>query len=1326
MALGDSDKQSDKNKPAKTNGAVAETPVTSGANTESAVALVVGIGASAGGLEAFRTFFQNTPADTGMAFVLVQHLAPDHNSMLAELVGRTTTMTVTEATDGMPVVANCIYVIPPNATLTISARTLRVERPAPDREHRRPIDTFFESLAKDQGENAVCIILSGTGSDGARSLPLVKEHGGLTIAQVSVNSATGGMSQSAVATGMVDLVLGVDKMSARLVEYQRHLFYTASQKDGDGTRFDTAPQLAKITNLLRAKTGHDFSQYKEKTLARRVQRRMQVLRIDQASVYVAHLKENPSEVELLFGEFLIGVTQFFRDPEAFGVLQATIIPKLLEGKVAGDSLRIWVPACSTGEEVYSIAILIKDELERRGLSLRVQIFGTDIDEAAVALARAGRYRTPMLGVSAERTARWFVEDGEDYCPIKAVREMCVFSTHSVIKDPPFSKLDLISCRNLMIYLDTDLQDRVVRTFHYALRPDGVLFLGSSESLSRNGTLFTALDKKHRIFQRCDAETAFPAISPTAAAVWRATAPTPPSNADQIDRSARRALEKYSPVYVVIDSRHEVLRFSGSEIGNYLGPSAGMASLNLFDILKPPLRSPVRAAVKAVFAAREAISNNDLALRIEGKIRSVTVIAAPLKEGKSGVGMCVVAFQDAGPLATRKDAKPGDKIINANAQAQEQELSTTKAQLQAAIDEFEILTEEMKSANEEYQSVNEELQSSNEELETSKEEMQSVNEELQTINVEMGSKNDLLTRLNSDLKNLFDSTEIATIFLDNELRIKSFTPGMTDIFHLRDADRGRPITEIVTLLKYADLERDVRTVLRKLSIIEHEVQIGKDGATFIMRIRPYRTVDNVIDGAVITFIDISGLRRAEDDRHESELKFRVLADNIATLCWMADGEGSIYWFNRRWYDYTGATLEAHQGWGWQSVHDPEILPAVNERWKKSIATGQPFEMVFPLRGKDGLFRPFLTRIVPMRDAEGRIVIWFGTNTDISAERAIEEALSESQTRLKFALETGQLGEWDLDLANDTSRRSLQYDRTFGYDQPVKDWGMKTFLEHVYPDDRAKVKQHFDEAVARHKTWHFECRVIWPDASIHWISGHGDLYRNGVDPPTHMLGIVCNIDTRKAAERQAQLLLSELDHRVKNILATVSSVVSQTLSSADTPENFAAGLEGRISALSRAHSGLTQNGGGGGALGDIVKTELEAYGDGGHRIKIDGPEVLLTPKASLAFSMAIHELCTNAAKYGALSTATGRLDVAWERLRGSDPAVLRVVWSETSGPTVEPPTRRGFGTTLIERALAYEFDATVERVFLPSGLRCVIELPLTVEVFATPAAKVEPDE
>ena len=1147
--------------------------------------LIVGIGASAGGLDAFKTFFTNMAPDSGMAFVLVQHLSPTHKSLLADLLGKSTSMTVREAENGMSIAANCVYVIPPDATLMIRDRALAVDKPAPVREHRRPIDTFFISLAEQEGENAVCIILSGTGSDGTLGLTAIKEHGGLTFAQAEFDHhAMSGMPHSAAATGLVDHVLPVEKMPAMLVEYQQHLAKLAGPEDSsDQNRAETAAHLAMIATQLRTRTGHDFSRYKDKTLVRRIHRRLQVLRLETFPAYIAHLTENPGELDVLFRELLIGVTKFFRDPAAFEALRSTVIAKLIEKKGVADSMRIWVPACATGEEVYSITILVREEMMRQGKSLKLQVFGTDIGDRAVANARAARYPLTIAGVSPERIKRWFTSEGNVCSPIREIRDACVFSTHSVIKDPPFSKLDLISCRNLLIYLDGELQSHLIRTFHHALRPEGFLFLGSSEGLSRHANLFTPLDKKHRIFARVEVRAALPPPLPTPARVLGQPKGAVSMSDDRIDRSARRALEKYSPVYVVIDQHHGILRFSGSAIGDYLGPSPGMASLNLFDILRKPLRPVVRAALQAMFATKEAVARTDVVLKIAGKNRAITVIAAPLAETGADAGLCVIAFQDGPLLAPRSVSKSGDGAIDSQVQALDQELQATKAQLHATINEFETINEEMKSANEEFQSVNEELQSTNEELETSKEEMQSVNEELHTINTEMGRKNELLTVLNSDLKNLFESTDIATIFLDNDLLIKSFTPGMTEIFRVREADRGRPITDIVTLLSYADLKRDVKQVLHDVSIIEHEVEIAERGATYIMRIRPYRTVANVIDGVVITFVDISERKKTDDALHDIHL------------------------------------------------------------------------------------------------------------------------------RLQFALDAARVGDWDLDLVNDTSRRSLRHDQAFGYSEPIADWGFANFIKHVHPDDRASVEQQFHDAVEKRTEWHPVCRVIWPDGSLHWIEAHGTVYRTLEGKPTHMLGIVANIDDRKKQEAQVVFLMREVNHRSKNMLAVVQAVARQT--AVGDPKTFTERLGDRIQALSASQDLLISSNWKSVDLSALVHSQLAHFAElMGARVKTKGPALRINALAAQPISMALHELATNAVKHGALANSTGKVEISWKVEAGEPEALFKISWVERGGPTVAIPSRKGFGFTVIGQMAELNLEAEVHLNFAPSGLTWHLECPV----------------
>ncbi|MBC9033816.1 PAS domain S-box protein [Sphingomonas sp. JC676] len=1147
--------------------------------------LIVGIGASAGGLEAFTTFFSHLPQDSGMAFVLVQHLSPDHESSLAEILARSAPIPVVEAVHGMRVEPDRVHVIPPDATLTIEGGRLLVIKPAPPRSDRRPIDSFFTSLSKDQGDNAVSIVLSGVGSDGSAGLVAVKENGGLTIAQAEFDHhALPGMPQSAAATGLVDYVLPVEEMPAKLAEYRDHLALVAGRKDGDGTRMDAAEHVATVLSVLRAKTGHDFANYKIKTVTRRIQRRMQVLQADTVAAYIERLREDPAEPELLFRDLLIGVTEFFRDPGAFLGLSAAI-EAVLERGGGAQSLRVWAPACSTGEEVYSLAITIRELLEARGLSLDVQIFGTDVDDQAIEHARAGRYQR-TTGLSAERLRRWFYEEEGAFVPIRQIRGMCIFSVHNVTKDPPFSRLDLISCRNLMIYMDNDLQDRILRTFHYALKADGLLFLGLSEGVSRHTKLFTLQDKAAHIFRRQDADAAFPALP------MPAQAPAPNrfvgelgrGAGDRVDRAVRAALAKHSPVFLVVDRQSNILRYSGGEVARYLEPSPGVASLSLLSNLRKSLRIAVREALQAVLKTGEGTVIENVSLLAEGQQRMVSVIVEPIQD-TGGEGLFAVAFLEtrmAGttPLAAVEGIPRSPEVL-----AAEQELRTARAQLQATIGDLETANEEMKSSAEEYQSVNEELQSTNEELQTSKEEMQSINEELQTVNAEMMAKNDLLSTLNSDLQNLLDSTQIATIFLDEDLRIKNFTPGMVDIFSLREGDRGRPLTDIVSLLAYDDLRRDVAKVLRELTVMERELELQDRGASYVMRIRPYRSIERVIDGVVITFVDVTDRKNAELAKGLSERRFTAIVNQATVGVVETDTAGRFQLSNGAFETMVGRSAEALQRLRRQELIHPEDAEEIDLRFDRATQDGQPFEAEYRLQRADGA------------------TIWVHDSVSV---------LSDSD-------------------------------------------------------------------------------------------GHA----------TSVISVTLEIDKRKRAEEQAALLLGELDHRVKNILAIVSSIVAQTLRAGLSPEAFTETIAGRITAITRAHSLLTNRGAASaGTLRDLIETELEPYQ--GRNLRIDGPVVVLTPKAGLSMAMAIHELASNAAKYGSLSDPQGQLSVLWTLGEGPEPH-LRLSWTESGGPPVAgPPSQRGFGTTVIERSLGFEFDAQVERNFAPTGVVCTIDLPFTSEV------------
>ena len=1280
-------------------------------------ALIVGIGASAGGLEAYRSFLSAMPADTGMAFVLVQHLAPDHKSMLADILSKATTMSVREATDGVAVTPNCVLVIPPDATMTIEGGRLKIVKPAPPRNIRRPIDTFFQSLAMDQGEKAVGIILSGTGSDGAIGVVAIKEQGGFTLTQAQFDHhAMSGMPQSATASGQVDDVLAVGDMPNRLISYQGHLTGVAERKADDGTRTDAATQLSTIIGALRSRCGHDFSAYKEKTLVRRLQRRMQVLQVDTPEAYIEHYLERPEELDLLFRELLIGVTQFFRDPAAFDGLAATVLKGLVAGKGADSTVRVWVPGCATGEEAYTIAILLREAMDKRRPQPKIQIFGTDIDDRAIAVARAGRYPFPTVGISPERFERWFRQEGDECCVLPEIREMCVFSTHSIIKDPPFSKLDLISCRNLLIYIDAAMQDRVMRTFHYALNPGGWLFLGSSESVTRSTQLFVARDKKYRIFERRLVDRASAPDLPSRGARPDAE-PAPqghPANAhDDLDKGARRVMEKYYPPHVIVDRRQQIVRFSGGAMGDFLEPSPGVPSFALFDILRKPLRSVVRTALQDVQTTKAPVRRENIPFRTGGASRLVTIIAEPLSDDEGDAEFVVLAFQDAGIGASDlKKAQATRKSPNAM-QTIEQELQATRAQLQATIDELEVAGEEMKSSNEEYQSVNEELQSSNEELETSKEEMQSINEELQTINAEMVSNNVMLSRLNSDVKNLLDSTEIATLFLDDQLRVKSFTPGVTEIFHVRDSDIGRPIGEIVNLLDYPDLRRDAKTVLRKLTVFERQVALNDAAMSFVLRIRPYRTIDNVIDGVVLTFVDITAREAGDAALRESQDDLRRLIDAVADGIYCIDRDCVTTLCNAAFLRMLGFADESdvigvplHE-----LIHhshpDGSPYPRSHSPICRTSGSGEPAhrdnEVFFRADGTSFPVEYWSRPILRGGELEGAVC----TFVDISNRLQSEAVVRSSEERFRAAVETVDGIVWTNNAAGEMSGEQPGWSALTG--QTPAEYEGFGWSQCVHPDDAQPTIDAWNAALATRTRFDFEHRVRRHDGEWRHFRVRAEPIFDREQRVMQWVGVHTDITEQKGHEEQRDLLVRELDHRVKNLFAVVGGVVTLSARSAASPQEMVSTIQGRLGALSSAHVLIRQNVGTTvsglltarqSTLRELVETILLPYTDlvpagRPERAVIEGPDVVLGGEAVTSLALVLHELATNAAKYGAFSTLDGRIHVSWT-ITGSE---LAVTWQERGGPTIfGPPERQGFGSLLAQRSingqlggqLAFEWD------------------------------------
>ena len=832
------------------------------------------------------------PADSGVAFILVQHLAPDHKSMLVELIARHTRMQVFEVEDGMVVQPNCIYVIAPNFDMAFINGALQLLPPGAPRGHRCPVDFFFRSLAQDHHARAIGIVLSGTGSDGAQGIRAIKGEGGMAMAQNSESTQYDGMPRSAVATGLVDFVLAPAEMPAQLMAYINHAFTdhasaALSQSTAPVLRVDDT--LKKIFVLLRAQTGHDFSGYKVNTIHRRVERRMAVNQIVQKDDYILYLRKNPAEVDALFRDLLIGVTSFFRDPDAFRALEDEAIVRLLSNKAASAPIRVWVPGCSTGEEAYSIAILLQERMDALKTSFKLTVFATDLDSAAIEHARAGVYPASIADdISPERLARYFSEEpGGGFFRIKKlIRDILVFSEQSVIKDPPFSRLDLISCRNLLIYMGPELHKKLMPLFHYSLNQAGFLFLGTSESVGEFVELFATLNRTQKLFQRKDdgstqrlSLTRFlPKVTGKNAAPRRTGRAGIDAATQFRDLTEQTLLQHYTPVGALVNERGDIFHIHG-RTGMYLEPAPGEAELNILKMARQGLRPALSRALHKAATTHEAVSCIDLRVKTNGDYSAVNVKVQPVATDVSDQPLFLVVLELAGLpsseppraasiLTVAAGADERAPEISAQVAALKNDLKEKEEYLQTTTEELETSNEELKSANEEMQSINEEMQSTNEELETSKEELQSVNEELATVNAELQGKVSDLSLANNDMNNLLAGTGVGTIFVDHHLRIQRFTPAITQVMNLIATDVGRPIGDIVPNLKgYPDFVTDVRQVLDTLVPKLLDVQNTTD-KWFALRIRPYRTLENVIEGVVVTFSDITELKEARDVLQES--------------------------------------------------------------------------------------------------------------------------------------------------------------------------------------------------------------------------------------------------------------------------------------------------------------------------------------------------------------------------------------------------------------------------------------------------------------------------
>ncbi len=841
---------------------------------------MVGIGASAGGLEALVQFLERVPADSGMAFVVIQHLDPTQKGMLPELLQRATGMKVAQARDRMPVRPNHVYVIPPNRDLSILHGVLHLLAPAEPRGQRLPIDFFFNSLAADRQEASVGIVLSGMGGDGTLGLRAIKEIGGFTLVQEPATAKFPSMPASAIEAGLAHFVAPAGELPDKLVAFRRHL--PRIGKSDQPLPEKVLGALEKIVILLRSQSGQDFTLYRRNTLHRRVERRMGIHQLAKVDAYVRYLQENPQELGILYKELLIGVTNFFRDPAAWKEFAKHALPALIKGAPPGGTLRAWVAGCSTGEEAYTLAMVFSEALKQLKAegSVSLQIYATDLDKDAIDKARKGCFPAGIAAhVSPARLARFFVREPVGYCVNKQIRSMVVFAPQNLIMDPPFTKLDILCCRNLLIYLTPELQRKIFPLFHYSLNPGGVMFLGSAESIGAFTNLFSPLVLKERIFRRVETGVPSQSIDFPAAPVPGSAqhAPALQPSARSLQTLADQLLQaRFAPPAVLVTPQGDI-RYINGRTGKYLEPAAGKANWNVIAMVREGLRYDLANALQTAHGKKTPVHVRGVRTGSEADAdaRCVDFSVESLDEPRELRGMLLVVFSDtppppeSGPAA----APPKSRKASARQRELEEELRRAREEVQTAREEMQSTQEELKSMNEELQSTNEELQSSNEELTTSKEEMQSLNEELQTVNSELNLKLDELSGTNNDMKNLLNSTDIATVFLDNELCVRRFTEQARTIIKFIPSDVGRPVTDLASDLLHPSMVEDAHEVLRTLIFSERAINT-RDGRWFTVRIMPYRTMDNRIDGVVITFADITVAKKLE-------ARLRETNDDLAT-------------------------------------------------------------------------------------------------------------------------------------------------------------------------------------------------------------------------------------------------------------------------------------------------------------------------------------------------------------------------------------------------------------------------------------------------------------
>ena len=1310
---------------------------------------VVGVGASAGGLQAFRTLLREMGDTPGVAVVYIQHLSPEHDSLIASIVGKDTAMPVVEAGDAMRIERDHVYVIPPGKYLTVADHGLFLKPPIPRDGLRMPIDHFLGSLAGQLGDRSVAVILSGTGTDGSLGVREVKGAGGLVIAQRPDEAEYDGMPRSAIRTGHVDVALPLAEIPGRIREYIAHPYVRGGASD---VASDTDDAFKAITVLLSAQTDYDFGAYRRGTMVRRVMRRMSLRQITDPGRYLQVLRSEPTELQAMFADLLIGVTRFFREPPAWEVIEDEVIPDLADRATADDRpLRAWVPGCSTGEEAYTVAMLLQEARERSKGKLDYQIFATDLNDRAIAKARLGCYAPNIADdVSKERLERHFHEEEGQFRLNKNIRERLVFAPHNLLRDPPFLRTDFISCRNLLIYLEAPVQQRVIDVFAFSLREGGALLLGTSEGAGASHRSFEPISAKWRVNRRIEnGDTPIP-ISPRRAPTPEWVSRSSESGdkaADRIVGAAQSALlARFAPASIVMSTEGTARYFAGP-VGRFLTIPTGQPTADVMAMAPTELRSRMRSAIHQVRARRERVQvsapNVDLP---EGK-RSVVIEVEPLGEGDSSLVLICLQVQaepqaERRPLLPEGDGDPRDAVIV----QLEDELRAVREDLQSTIEELETTNEELKASNEEATSVNEEMQSANEELETSREELQSMNEELTTVNAQLEDKVDEMEGLYDDLSNLLRSTDLAVLFLDDKLAIRRFTPAATDLLDVIDTDIGRPAAHLALASRDAELLDDARKVRADLTPTHTELRL--DERWFSRTIRPFRTSENRINGVVVVYFEITDQQRAIQSlaRRETQSaaaidlgQLMIKGDDIQDLmnksCVVLQQtlDADFAKVLRVEGEHNGFRLIAGAGWpeGAMDAHVPggrdsqagytrrivspvlvDDLPAEQRFNGPAILTdngvrsgvscligprGQPFGVLGVHSRKPHHFDANDTQFL-----ETVASLLYGA---VLRSEAMQE-LSKRERMLRLAMEAARMGAFVLNPASDEAEIDAMVYRLFDLDPDTTVTGSMV-LDRIVPEDRLAAQDALQRALDGAEPYEAEFRVRRRDGTIRWVAGFGDVAdQNG---ERLLFGVNIDITERKENEERERYTTRELDHRVKNVLATVSSVASLAGQSASTLDEFKASLNSRIRSLARTHTRLADTRWSGLDVRTLIADELAPYAAKNVEISIVGPRVILSPQATQTLGLAVHELTTNAAKYGAIHHG-GRIDASWRMTQRDGTHLLAFDWIESGSKPPTGPLRSGFGSLVIRDLVREQLGAEVDLNYRAEGLVLRYRFPL----------------